>query len=154
MNKKQIAAVAAAGVVGLGASAAYASTMAITATGHIGAGSALVQSSCATNVNIHPSGTDGASPVWNATDKTWVYSQVKITGDFSNCKAGYKVNGTIVDSTSGAVQFNTAEYTLLDSDIKSNAAFFVNVTPGAINKSYLPATTDNLTYGLIVRSVA
>jgi len=150
MNTRiRIAVVAAAGLIGLGAAGVYASSMSVAATGGIGAGTASEQASCATNVDVHPYG----NPTWNSSEKTWVYTALEVTGDFSACVDSanhtYKVQGTVADATGEAV-LNTSVYSLKPTD----TSLVLTLTDGTWNKSYLPANVDNLTYGLIVRSVA
>ena len=146
---QRIAVVAAAGLIGLGAAGVYASSMSVAATGGIGAGTAAEQSSCATNVDVHPYG----DPTWSAPDRTWVYTSLKVTGNFSACvdSAGhaYRVQGTVADAT-GAAVLNTSVYSLNPTD----TSLVLTLTTGTWGTTYLPANVDNLTYGLIVRSVA
>ncbi|HEX2858540.1 MAG TPA: hypothetical protein VHO26_13850 [Propionibacteriaceae bacterium] len=148
-TKKRIVVVAAAGLLGLGAAGVYASAMSVSATGGIGAGTAAEQSSCATNVDVHPYG----DPVWNATEKTFVYSSLQVSGDFSACvdsaNHSYMVQGTVSDATGTAV-LNTSVASLNPTD----KSVVLTLTSGSWGKTYLPADVDNLTYGIIVRSVA
>lgn len=147
-KKSRLAALAAAAVVGLGGAGVYASAMSVSAIGGIGAGTTAEQASCATNVDVHPNG----DPAWNASEKTWVYTGLKVSGNFTACTdtAGhpYKVQGVVTDAT-GAALLNTSVYSLNPSD----TSFVLNLTSGSWNKTYLASNIDNLTYGLIVRSV-
>ena len=148
-TKKRILVLAAAGLLGMGAAGVYASAMSVAATGGIGAGTASEQASCATNVDVHPYG----DPAWNTTEKTWVYTALQVTGDFSACvdTAGhsYKVQGAVADATGEAV-LNTSVHSLDPTD----TSLVLTLTSGTWDKSYLPANVDDLSYGLIVRSVA
>ena len=148
-TKRKVVAVAASLLLGLGTAGMYASSMSVSATGGIGAGSAAEQASCATNVDVHPNG----DPTWNTTEKTWVYTSLKVTGNFTACTDSasrtYKVQGVVSDAT-GAAVLNTSVYTLNPSD----TSLVLTLTTGTWSKTYMPADIDNLSYGLIVRSLS
>lgn len=148
-TRRHLVVVAAAGLIGIGAAGVYASAMSVSATGGIGAGSASAQASCATGVDVHPKG----DPTWNATEKTWVYTALQVTGDFSACVDGagraYKLHGVGSDA-SGAAVLTTDVHSLSASE----QTITLNLAAGTWNKAYLPADEDGLSYGLIVRSTA
>ena len=147
---RRLAAVAAAGLVALGAAGAYASSMSVAATGHLGAGSAAAQSSCISGpASITPLDSTRA---WNTSENFWVYSDLVVGGDFHNCAVGDRVLITVFQP--GSVPATVAaEYTLRAADLVSAASFTITLSTATSGKPYLPATASgNSSYGLLVHS--
>jgi len=147
---RRLVAVAAAALAALGVSGVYASTMSVSAAGHLGAGSTAVQSSCVTGpAAIAPL---DSTKVWNTTANFWVYPDLTVSGDFHNCAVGDKVLVTIFQPGSAPTTV-AADYSLRAADISSTASFTVTLATATSGTPYLPATAAATSdYGLLVHS--
>lgn len=147
---RRLVAVVAAALAALGVAGAYASSMSVSAAGHLGAGSAAVQSGCVTGAAaIIPL---DSTRVWSTTENFWVYPDLVVSGDFHACAAGDRVLITVFQPGSAPTTV-AAEYSLRPADVSSTASFIVTLATATSGKPYLPATASgNSDYGLLVHS--
>lgn len=146
--RRGTATLVAAGLIAVGVSGAYASATTMSAQGGIGAGTAPGQSSCATDVTIHPHG----EPAWSAAERTWVYTSLHVTGNFATCRATADRSfaaQAVVSDASGATVLNTSVHQLSADE----SSFTLDLTAGAWDTAELRADAEGLTYGVLIRSV-